>query len=156
MTTFNREDSIDLPKLDNLPEPPEPGRVKLCVDSNGVLCAITEDGDLKTVEVTQTQADLLANATSLQTGNTLVKRDVFGSIKVGSRGTGYWPLSFYDNDVMVAAIHRTFGHLEFYGSTATQGRIRQLVELFQALPTADPHIAGQPWNNAGVVTISAG
>ena len=24
------------------------------------------------------------------------------------------------------------------------------------LPTSDPHIAGQPWNNAGVVNISAG
>jgi len=24
------------------------------------------------------------------------------------------------------------------------------------LPTADPHVAGQVWNNAGVLTVSAG
>lgn len=28
--------------------------------------------------------------------------------------------------------------------------------VFSALPTADPEVAGQLWNNAGVVTVSAG
>jgi hypothetical protein len=26
----------------------------------------------------------------------------------------------------------------------------------EALPTADPHVAGRLWNNSGVVTVSAG
>lgn len=30
------------------------------------------------------------------------------------------------------------------------------VPLFTGIPTADPHVVGALWNNAGVVTISAG
>jgi len=33
---------------------------------------------------------------------------------------------------------------------------QRLVINWATLPTADPHVAGQPWLNNGVVTVSAG
>lgn len=38
--------------------------------------------------------------------------------------------------------------------TVTVGSGKKLT--FVGLPTADPHVVGQAWSNAGVVTISAG
>ncbi|MCA9872300.1 MAG: hypothetical protein KC441_01560 [Anaerolineales bacterium] len=46
MTTFNREDSIDLPILDEAPEAPEAGRKKLYIGDDGVFRSIDSNGDV--------------------------------------------------------------------------------------------------------------
>ena len=48
-------------------------------------------------------------------------------------------------------------------TTPTLGPITSITDLtasgvviFSGLPTADPHVVGQLWSNAGVLTVSAG
>jgi hypothetical protein len=45
----------------------------------------------------------------------------------------------------------TTGTIDATGTVTLSGDI-----IFSELPTADPEIAGQLWNNSGVLTISAG
>lgn len=40
--------------------------------------------------------------------------------------------------------------------SAALSSFRAMVAAAFVLPTADPHVSGALWNNAGVITISAG
>jgi hypothetical protein len=52
---------------------------------------------------------------------------------------------------------RATGMMKFIHSTqAAANRNAQLKELFQSLPTSDPTVAGELWNDSGTVKISAG
>jgi len=46
------------------------------------------------------------------------------------------------------------GSINFNGVTFTVNAAGKLIVA--GLPTADPHVVGQLWSNAGVVTVSAG
>lgn len=44
----------------------------------------------------------------------------------------------------------------FGAATAITDLSASGVVIFSGLPTADPHVVGQLWSNAGVLTVSAG
>ncbi|MCA9872301.1 MAG: hypothetical protein KC441_01565 [Anaerolineales bacterium] len=50
MTTFNREDSIDMPVLAEVPEAPEAGRKKLYVGDDGQFYAIDDQGNVTALQ----------------------------------------------------------------------------------------------------------
>lgn len=52
MTTFNRDDSIDLPELAAAPEVPDAGRKKLFLDANGKMQTIDAAGVLSPAGIT--------------------------------------------------------------------------------------------------------
>ena len=56
----------------------------------------------------------------------------------------------------LSAIHPDTGALVFLGASAAANRNACLRGLFQSLPTADPLIAGDLWNDGGAVKISNG
>ncbi len=73
----------------------------------------------------------------------------FGGSSPTAKGVNFWTLS---NDIIRfgtnAALAITIG--------ADQGVRFEAKVMMPNLPTADPHAAGELWNNSGVLTISAG
>lgn len=70
------------------------------------------------------------------------------------------PVRTTDTGFQVISIDPTTGAvtvLATYGANASAVNIAASgTVIFSALPTADPHVAGQLWSNAGVLTVSAG
>lgn len=58
------------------------------------------------------------------------------------------------NDTQLA--RNAAGVVEINNGTAGTFRDLKLRNIFASLPTSDPHVSGQFWNNSGVVTVSAG
>jgi hypothetical protein len=56
----------------------------------------------------------------------------------------------------ISAIDRVTGGLVFLGASAADNRNAHLKATFQSLPTSDPAVAGELWNDSGTVKISAG
>ena len=92
--------------------------------------------------------------------------DTAGVVGIGDSGThglmgmafapGYHAVfGFAPFPGFVSAIDQQ-GKLVFFGSSAASNRNAQLKELFQSMPTSDPFVAGELWNDGGVVKISSG
>ena len=60
MTTFNREDSLDLPVLAAAPEAPEAGRMKLFIGDDGKFQAIDDQGNVIALQAASGSSQLAA------------------------------------------------------------------------------------------------
>jgi hypothetical protein len=54
-----------------------------------------------------------------------------------------------------AAVAPSDGNVWTYNSAKSEWEAARITKL-PGLPTADPHVADALWNNAGVLTVSAG
>lgn len=53
-------------------------------------------------------------------------------------------------------VYKKSGGDELIVASGGQVTVESGGKVIVSLPTADPHVAGQFWNNSGVVTVSAG
>ena len=70
------------------------------------------------------------------------------------------PVRTTDTGFQVVSINASTGAVTVLATFGTSTSVTNLTAsgtvTLSGLPTADPAVAGQLWNNAGVVTVSAG